>query len=453
MATSNIGNDLELAQVEYQRKQALADALRKQSQESLQGQMVGNRYIAPSITQGLAKLMQGYQAGQIGDQSLEDLRNARQAYDTRGQGEMQNFMSAMRGTPESTQAPLTPNDDEGNVNPNINVQAQAPDQAKALALALQSKNPALQAMGGTMFKEEMFPETKVVGRSIMTNSGKLIGVDPTVEAERLAKNAEAQQSRQDKIEAAKELATQRAIDAKQRQESDQALRRELAGQSNETRRAMMMANRQSDIPKLKQGEVWNPELQRVDAVKGSDTYIKQSGLHSKDYAALNGIDTKLDNAIGTIDKILSPENQGAFNSNFGGYNALISNKFPGKTQDTRLAIESLKSNMKNAGLEMMRSGGGIGAMTEKEWPIVEGMIARIDPTLSESEARSELQKVAAYMGKIKQNAREAYNTEWGNTQYVKPQYGGAKPEQVNPLPAGLDMSAIQAEIARRRGGK
>jgi hypothetical protein len=436
MATSNIGNDLELAQIDYQRKQALADALRKQAAEQTQGQMIGRRYVAPSITQGLAKLMQGYQAGQIGDQSLEDLRNARQAYDTRSQGEMQNFMGAMRGTPASESQNVAPDEYGQMTNQPIQNPAQAPDQSRAMALALQSKNPMLQSMGGEMMKNEMFPKLQVVGRSLLNPKGEVVGTDPTVEAERIAKTEEAQRAQRDKIEAAKEMATQRAIDAKQRQEENIALRRELAGQSNETRRAMMMASRQSDIPKLKQGEIWNPELQRVDAVKGSDTYIKQSGAHGKDYAALNSIDTKLDNAIGTIDKILAPDNTSAFNSNFGGYNALISNKFPGKTQDTRMAIESLKSNMKNAGLEMMRAGGGIGAMTEKEWPIVEGMIARIDPTLSEGEARSELQKVAAYMQKIKSNAREAYNTEWGNTQYVKPQLGGGKPAVAAPSAKG-----------------
>jgi hypothetical protein len=436
MATANIGNDLELAQIDYQRKQALADALRKQSMESPQGQMIGRRYVAPSLTQNLAQLMEGYQSGQMGKQGLEELRNARQAYDTRSQGEMQNFMGAMRGTPASESQNVAPDEYGQMTNQPIQNPAQAPNQARAMALALQSKNPSLQAMGSEMMKNEMFPKLQVVGRSLLNPKGEVVGTDPTVEAERLAKTEEAQRAQREKIEANKELAASRALEAKQRQDENLALRRELAGQSNETRRAMMMASRQSDIPKLKQGEIWNPELQRVDAVKGSDTYIKQSGAHGKDYAALNGIDTKLDNAIDTINKILDPKNKDAFESNFGGYNALISNKFPGKTQDTRMAIESLKSNMKNAGLEMMRSGGAIGAMTEKEWPIVEGMISRIDPTLSEGEARAELQKVAAYMGKIKSNARDAYNTEWGNTQYVKPQLGGGKPAVAAPSAKG-----------------
>ena len=174
MATANLGNDLELAQIDYQRKQALADALRQQSMQPQQGQMIGRRYVAPSWTQGLAKLMQADQANNLDKMSAEELRNARQAYDTRGQGEMQNFMSAMRGTPASTQAPLTPNDDEGNVNPNINVQAQAPDQAKALALALQSKNPMLQTVGATLLNREFAPkEPKWEKASIHNDDGSI----------------------------------------------------------------------------------------------------------------------------------------------------------------------------------------------------------------------------------------------------------------------------------------
>lgn len=164
MATANLGNDLELAQIDFQRKQALADALRKQSMESMQGQMIGRRYVAPSFTQGLAKLMQGDQANNLDRMNTEELRNARQAYDTRSQGEMQNFMSAMRGTPAVLEAPLTPRDDEGNVNPAIKAPAVAPDQAKALALALQSKNPMLQSMGGEIFKSQFAPKDSLFGK-------------------------------------------------------------------------------------------------------------------------------------------------------------------------------------------------------------------------------------------------------------------------------------------------
>lgn len=65
---------------QMKRKQAMVDALRKQSMEGPQGQMVSGRFVAPSITQYAAQLGNAYAAakGQQGvDQQSMDM-NARQ---------------------------------------------------------------------------------------------------------------------------------------------------------------------------------------------------------------------------------------------------------------------------------------------------------------------------------------------------------------------------------------
>jgi hypothetical protein len=49
-------------QQEMKRKQAMIDALRKQSMTAPEGQMIGKHYVAPSITQHLANLGGGYMA-------------------------------------------------------------------------------------------------------------------------------------------------------------------------------------------------------------------------------------------------------------------------------------------------------------------------------------------------------------------------------------------------------
>ena len=51
-------------QQEMKRKQAMIDALRKQSMTAPEGQMIGKHYVAPSITQHLANLGGGYMAAQ-----------------------------------------------------------------------------------------------------------------------------------------------------------------------------------------------------------------------------------------------------------------------------------------------------------------------------------------------------------------------------------------------------
>lgn len=176
----------------------------------------------------------------------------------------------------------------------------------------------------------------------------------------------------------------------------------------------------SEAPKLKQGERWNKELGRVEAVPGSDIFVKQSGAHGKDFQALQGVDTKVESAIGKIDYILSDENKSGFKYNFGGYTERFLGQYvPGKATDVRSNIESLKSDLKAAGLELMRSGGSIGQITEREWPIIEGMIGALKPEMTEDEARLQFGKIKTYMDRIRTNAREAYDTEWGGSQYHK----------------------------------
>jgi hypothetical protein len=51
-------------QEEMKRKQAMIDALRGNSMNAPQGQMVGKHYVPPSLTQYAAQLGQGYMAGQ-----------------------------------------------------------------------------------------------------------------------------------------------------------------------------------------------------------------------------------------------------------------------------------------------------------------------------------------------------------------------------------------------------
>lgn len=49
-------------QDEMKRKQAIIDLLRKDSMQAPEGQMIGKHYVAPSVTQQLAKVVQGYGA-------------------------------------------------------------------------------------------------------------------------------------------------------------------------------------------------------------------------------------------------------------------------------------------------------------------------------------------------------------------------------------------------------
>lgn len=195
-----------------------------------------------------------------------------------------------------------------------------------------------------------------------------------------------------------------------------------------------------EIPKLKPGEKWNAELQRVEAVPGSEIYNKTSAKHAKDFDAAKTAEEKSDWAIKKIDTILDPKNKSGFESNFGGYNAYITRRFSGNTAKVRNEIESLKSDLKSAGLDIIRKGGSIGAMTEREWPIVEGMLAAITPDLDEKDARQKLMEVKTKFENIKANTRDTYDTTWGETQFHRSGAAGAAKKSSTSGSSGVDTN-------------
>lgn len=257
----------------------------------------------------------------------------------------------------------------------------------------------------------------------------------------------AQQSAADRIENAR-LAREQAAALASRHDETIRLGQETKAQTAADALALRASQ---DAPKLKQGEKWNPETKTVEVIPGSDLWQKQKSAHAKDFGTVQNAVSSMDTSIAKVDDILDPKNADAFNSNFGGYNAMATQYFPGASTDMRKKIESIKSDLKMAGLNVIRAGGSVGAMTEKEWPIVEGMISRIDPTLGEDAARSEFNKVKTYMARIKDNAVNLYQTEWEGS----PHYKGAAPVPVNGAPTAPVMPSpadIAAEIARRKKG-
>lgn len=129
------------------RRQKMAEQLLQQSQEPLQGQMVSGHYVAPSITQYLAKGLQGFLGRK--DVKESDERMAELARQLRGQeqGDIQKFMELSQGKPSQTIQPTTAVDDEGNPMPSAQMPAQAPNMGAAYAALLGSQSPGLRQAG------------------------------------------------------------------------------------------------------------------------------------------------------------------------------------------------------------------------------------------------------------------------------------------------------------------
>lgn len=192
--------------------------------------------------------------------------------------------------------------------------------------------------------------------------------------------------------------------------------------------------------RLKPGEEWIPAEQKVRAVPGSDIYIAQKKKHEDDRDALKAVLSTEKLAVDKVDGLLSDKN---FPKLFGSmYSGQLSKYI---APDAQSKLESLKSNLKTAGLQIIRSGGSIGQMTEKEWPIVEQMIDSLTNSLSEEEAAYRLQSIKAHMQRMGEMAREGYQNQWSDTQYFKPvDTGVAQPEAAPERTGNLNKQDMEA---------
>lgn len=223
---------------------------------------------------------------------------------------------------------------------------------------------------------------------------------------------QAQAARADQARLAQQSMNERAA-------ADRVSREGIAAEGRSTRELLAGFRADQNVPKTKPGEVWDPTTQTIKVIPGSELERVQKGAHAKDFGIMQSTTSSMDTSIGKLDEILSDKNKDAFNGNFGGYNALATQYTPGSITDMRKLLTGFKADLAKTGLDMIRAGGSIGAMTEKEWPIVESMVAKIDPTLGEEAARAEFGKVKAYMARIRDNASNLYNVEWKDSPHYK----------------------------------
>jgi len=140
--------DYQTEQAALDRRRRMAEALSAQAQQPIgAGQMVGDRFVRPSWTQGLAQLLKSYQAGQQMRSVDADAVTAARNEQTGRAAEVGNIMGQFGGTTNYTQDGMTGGMDAqdmtrtGNyANPNA-----------AIAQAMSSTRPQVQNLGGALF--------------------------------------------------------------------------------------------------------------------------------------------------------------------------------------------------------------------------------------------------------------------------------------------------------------
>ena len=173
---------------------------------------------------------------------------------------------------------------------------------------------------------------------------------------------------------------------------------------------------QKDQRWVKKDGQWVAEI-----IPGTKTDQKLKGDFATDQDAYNTLVDTTKTGKAKIAAILSPENEKGFKGMFGGYNAKYGTQYmSGNTAAVKQKLETLKSELKAAGLAIMRSGGGVGQITEKEWAIMEKLIDSVDPLMDEKDARNVLKSISEQLDTALIKGKRKFETEWADSRYAKP---------------------------------
>ena len=196
-----------------QRRLQMAQLLNQQAMQPLEMPQQAGVKISPYA--GLAKILEGFNAGREEKAATEAYKELANKYQAGNKADISGFLEAMQGTPAKELAGPAPQGAPQGVSqtevtqPYTDAQgvqykggepiqggyiqpAQAPDRQRAMALALGSQNPTLQGAGGAMLSQ-MFAQDKIkdfkvelVGdkthRIGYTETGKRIDLGPITES-------------------------------------------------------------------------------------------------------------------------------------------------------------------------------------------------------------------------------------------------------------------------------
>lgn len=191
---------------------------------------------------------------------------------------------------------------------------------------------------------------------------------------------------------------------------------------------------------------------KKDAEKAAEERIGLVKDRPQAEKSLSTLEESIDGMQRTIGDLLRPTKDGksveltpGANSNVGGpYDTLFPNMPGGKAATAWTKIEKLKSNIGVMVLTAMReaskTGGAVGNVTEKEWPILQNQLASLDPNMSDEEFAASLLEINNRIENIKNIARQSQQET----------YGGAGGPQQAPAIGLKDVMA--AKVGTTVGG-
>jgi len=403
--------DAQQRQIEYERK--LAEKLAGDTEQP-QGGMVGGIYVAPAWTQMLAKALNPVWAKQHRESADEKSTALGAEMQAERTGTMDRYSRALQGTPESMTGQAYPAGGNPDEEGGMGYQPAVPgSRDAALAELAKSRDPAFQQMAMAAQLKGLEPKKPiVVGRTLMDETGKQIGVDSTWQGEQQA----ARDAKKAELEA-------RLADQRTSREEQAALRRELAANASADRRmiaGMIDARReQKNVPKLP-----------TSALKMQQEELDAVGTASAINADLNALGQQLESGklqLGPVNNLMAS-----------------AKNMVGESDESSRNLATFKATLEKLRNDSLRLNKGVQTEgdAQRAW---NEMIANInDPNL-----------VKQRLGEIQKINERAANLRKMNVDVIRSNFGvdplDTAPRENLPAAVGGGSSGVDA-LLKKYGG-
>jgi hypothetical protein len=194
-------------------------------------------------------------------------------------------------------------------------------------------------------------------------------------------------------------------------------------------------------PKVKPGEEYDPDTNSVTALPGSDIERIQLDKHSDDASKVATINNVAKNMIDTGTSLLNDKD---FDSLFGegdAFTGLAARGTQYLAPGAMNKLEQFKNQLKTQGGALYKEvANSPGSMQVAEWPILEGQLATISPSMGKEDARNIISKAVDFVKNASKIKRELYALEYADKRWYNPDISG---ESSTHLPQELNDAFVE----------
>lgn len=152
--------------------------------------------------------------------------------------------------------------------------------------------------------------------------------------------------------------------------------------------------------------------------------IKLEAAKPKEKATLNAVNLTTDTLLKSVNDLLTMDGANSIFGLTGAYTPNISEK----ARNAQAKLNAIVSQLGVRALNDMRAasqtGGAVGQVTEKEWPILQNQIASLERAQSWDFAKDAMNDIIASINRVKMSAKNRYNETYGIDDNEKAPTGG-----------------------------